>query len=87
LDQVQEPEGQRGIHESERLFDRLGRIRWYVSSHHGAPRPAEEASLAKLTGEVSGVIDQINQLLADKLPGIRQLAREGGLLPFGHPGK
>lgn len=87
LDQVQEPEGQRGIHESERLFDRLGRIRWYVSSHHGAPRPAEEASLAKLTGEVSGVIDQVNQLLADKLPGIRQLAREEGLLPFGHSDK
>jgi hypothetical protein len=87
IDEIVAPEDQRGIHESNRIMDRLGRIGWYVGSNRGAPRPAEQASLAKIAIEVSEVIARIDQLLNEKLPALSALILDAGLVPFGEQGK
>ncbi len=87
IDEIVAPEDQRGIHESNRIMDRLGRIGWYLGSNRGAPRPAEQASLAKISNEVSEVIARIDQLLNDKLPALSALILDAGLVPFGKQGK
>ena len=82
VDRVREPRDLRGIHESNRIEDRLGRIRWYVGSSHREPRPAEVAQLERVEAECDAFLAELERLMADPLEALRDQAADAGVTPL-----
>jgi hypothetical protein len=82
LDRAREPRGLRGIHESDRIQDRLGTIRWHVGSSYRAPRPAELALLQRVEDECAALHAELEQLIGEPLEALRRQASEAGVGPL-----
>ena len=82
IDRAREPRDLRGIHESNRIQDRLGRIRWYVGSSHREPRPAEVAQLERVEAECDAFLAELERLMTDPLDALRGRAAAAGVAPL-----
>ena len=82
IDRAREPRDLRGIHESNRIQDRLGRIRWYVGSSHREPRPAEVAQLERVEAECDAFLAELERLMTEPLDALRGRAAAAGVAPL-----
>jgi len=68
------------------ILGRIGQLFNGLDSYTAAPTPDQMAKLSELSGELKGLVDQLNKLIDEAIPNLNKQIRDSGL-SFVNPGQ